>query len=217
MHVGAWQYADGVEPGFDQRGPMGDGKFGGAEAVAVAAFGVEVEFGRDFELLEGLCVEENVFYVDWVVFGLEEEGGWSRGAGVDALGELCERGRFGEVGGVDADDEVGAGIDGGLRCGCAGTAEVGVIAEDDDEMASGGEAERADAVRVEVPFVGIRACDAHGLLRVLEVAGVFGELLFGGDAIFYEGAVDSDGVEPGAGFGAFKVVGEDAVTSSRED
>ena len=37
------------------------------------------------------------------------------------------------------------------------------------------------------------------------------------DAILGEDAGDSDGVKPGADFGAFEVVGEDTVASAGED
>ena len=92
-----------------------------------------------------------------------------------------------------------------------------MIAEDDDEVASGGEAERADAVGIEVPFGSVSTGDAHGLLRVFEIASVFGVMLLERDAVFDEDAVDADGVEPGADLGAFEIVGEDAVASAGED
>ena len=73
---------DGVEPGFGEGGPVGDGEVGGAEAEAVAAKGEEVEFGGDFGVFEGLEVDEGVFYVGGVVvLGLDEEGGRGRGVG----------------------------------------------------------------------------------------------------------------------------------------
>jgi hypothetical protein len=43
----------------------------------VSSFGVDMEFGGDLELLERLKVDEDVFFVDGIVFGLEEEGGRS--------------------------------------------------------------------------------------------------------------------------------------------
>jgi len=51
----------------------------------------------------------------------------------------------------------------------------------------------------------------------VDVAGVVGEMLLDGDAVLDERAVDADGVEPGADFGAFEIVGEDAVASAWED
>ena len=47
--------------------------------------------------------------MDGIVFSLEEEGGRGVGAGVDSFCELGEGWGFGEVGGIDDDDEVGTG------------------------------------------------------------------------------------------------------------
>ena len=105
----------------------------------------------------------------------------------------------------------------GSFCRLAGALVVGVVAEDGGEMSTGGEAEDADAVGVDVPLGGVRAGDAHGLLRVFEVGGVFGVVLGEGDAVLHQHAGDADGVEPGADFGAFEIVGEDAVASAGKD
>jgi hypothetical protein len=148
----------------------------------VAAFREYVELGPDLELLEGLEVDEHVLFVDGIVLGLEQEGGWGVGGGIDAARELGEGGRLGEVGGVDADDEVRPGADGGVGCRLVKALEVGVIAEDDYEMTAGGEAEDADAVGVEVPVGGVGADDADRLLGVFEVASVFGKAFFDGNA-----------------------------------
>ncbi len=51
----------------------------------MAALGVEVEFGRDVCLLQGLEVDEGILFVDRVVFGLKDEAGWGGGVG-DGLG-----------------------------------------------------------------------------------------------------------------------------------
>src|SRR5215469_11772452 len=104
MRAGSGEDVDGVEPGFDERWPVRDGECGGSESVAVAAFGVDVEFCGDLELLEGLCVEEDVFYMNRIVLGLEQERGRSGGARVDAFGQLSECGGLGEICGVDTDD-----------------------------------------------------------------------------------------------------------------
>ena len=74
-----------MEPGFGEGGPVGDWEVGGAEAEAVSAEGVEVEFCGDFGVLEGLIVDEGVFDVGGVVvlgllLGLQEPAG--RGPGV---------------------------------------------------------------------------------------------------------------------------------------
>ena len=41
----ATEDVDGVEPGLGEGGPVGDGKFCGTEAVAVAALGEDVQLG----------------------------------------------------------------------------------------------------------------------------------------------------------------------------
>ncbi len=42
---------DGAEPGLGDGGPVGDREISGADAEAVAALGVDVEFGGDFGVL----------------------------------------------------------------------------------------------------------------------------------------------------------------------
>ncbi len=61
------------------------------------------------------------------------------------------------------------------------------------------------------------AGDAHGLLGVFEVGGIVRVTLLDGNAVLDESTVDSDGVEPGADFGAFEIVGQDAVSSAGKD
>jgi len=183
----------------------------------VSAFGVDVKLSRNLELLERLKVDEDVFFVDGIVFSLEQEGRRSVCTGVDAARDLGEGGSIDQICGVDGDYEVGAGTDGGVGCRLAGALEVRVIAEDDDEMAAGGEAEDSDAAGIEVPFGSMSAGDAHRLLGVLEVGGVVGKVLLDGNSVLGEDAVDSNGVEPGADLGAFEVVGEDTVASAGED
>ena len=206
---------NGVEPGFDQHGPVGDGKIGWTEAVAVTASSEDVEFGWNFGLLEGLEVDEGVFLVDGIVLRLEEEGGRGVGCGIDAVGEFVECRPIGKVAGIDDDGEVGAGVE--FVDGLVGPFVVGVIAEGDDEMRPGGEAESAEAVGVDVPLCGVGASDAHGLLGVFEVGSVFRIVIGERDAVLDEEAVDPDGVEPGADLGSFEIVGEDAVASAGED
>ena len=210
---------DGAEPVFYAIGPGGDGEFGdAAEAVAVAAFGVEVEFGGDFGLFEGEEIGGGVFYVDWVVFCLNDEGGRGLGGGMDV--ELVEVAVFGvgEVAGVDDDGEVGAagllvgGVDGGVE------PFVVVGAEGDGEVGSGGEAEDADAVGIDLPFSGVGADQAYGALRVVEGCGGFGHVGAGvGDAVLEQDAGDAFGVEPVADFSAFEVDGENVVSAAGED
>src|ERR1700736_1939112 len=149
----ALQHVNGVEAGGYEIGPVGDGEVGGAESVAVSSFAEDVEFGRDFEVFEGAIVDEGVLDVDGIVLGLEEEGGGGVGAGGGAGGEDAEGGFGGEVAGVDNDGEVRPGADPAVDCTfevLAPRFEAGVVAEDYGEMASGGEAEEADLIGVDV-------------------------------------------------------------------
>ena len=206
---------DGVEPGFGQRGPVSDGEIRRTQAVAVATLGEDVQFCWDLCLLQCLKVEQRVFFVDGIVFGLEQKGGRRVGGGVDTTSKFAEGWRVGEVAGVDDEGEVGTGA--GLVRGLAGAFEVGVVAKNYGEVSSGREAEDADAVGIDVPLGGVGTGDAHGLLRVFEVGGVFGVVVREGDAVLDQNAGHADGVEPGADLGAFEVVGKDAVTSSGKD
>ena len=133
-------------------------------------------------------------------------------------------GSSGEVGGVDEDGEVGAGVDVGVDVGGGGrggdVVVVGVGAEEDGEVAAGGEADDADAVGVDVPLGGVGAGEAHGLLGVFEVGGVGGVVAgfaSGWDAVFDEQAGHAEGVEPVAGVDAFAVPGEADVASAGKD
>jgi len=101
------EYVDGVQPGLYQVRPGGDGQLSAAEAVAVAALGVDVQLGRDLGVLQGQKVNGSVFDVHRVVFGLKNEGGRSLVGGMD-FGIGCEA-LFGdgEVAGIDDDGEIG--------------------------------------------------------------------------------------------------------------
>ena len=86
---------------------------------------------------------------------------------------------------------------------------VGMGAEEDGEVGSGGEAHDADVGGVDVPLAGVGAGEAHGLLGVLEIRGV-GGIVAGfsrrlGDAVLDQDAGDAEGVEPVAGVGAFAI------------
>ena len=197
----------------------------GVHAEAVSAAGEVVEFGGDVGIHEGAVVDEGVLAVALVVFGLDEEG-WrcELVGGVDGIeGDLI--GGNGEVGGVDDDGEVGAGVDVGVDVGGGGggfdVVVVGMGAEEDSEIAAGGEAHDTDAAGVDVPLGGMGAGEAHGLLRVFEVGGVVGIVAgraFGlGDAVLDEKAGHAEGVEPVAGVETFAVPGEDAVAAAGED
>src|SRR5579859_237935 len=84
-------------------------------------------------------------------------------------------------------------------------------AEGGGEVGSGGEAEDADAVRVDVPCGGVFANDAEGALGVLQGSRGFGIRAAIGDAVLEEDAGDACIGEPIANFGALEIDGEDAV------
>ncbi len=88
-------------------------------------------------------------------------------------------------------------------------------------MGSGGEAEDADAVAIEMPLGGVGAGEAHGLLSIFEIGGVGGIVaciaLGLRNAIFDEDAGDADGVEPVAGVGAFAIRYENLIAAAGED
>ncbi len=208
-----------MQPGIYCIWPGGYGEIGdAAEAVAVAALGVEVELRGDVDGLEREEVCGGVFYVDCVVFGLNDDCGRGLGVGMDV--ELVEEGVFGvgEIAGIDDYGEVGTAaelvgsVDGGVE------ALIVVSAEGGDEVASGGEAEDAYAFGVDVPFSGVLADDADGALGVFKGGRGFGEVGAGiRDAVLEQDAIDSDPVEPVADFGAFEVDGEDRVSAAGED
>ena len=101
---------DGVQPGFGESAPVGDGEIRGSHAKAVTSLGEEMELGGDFGVFERLEVDEGVFDVGGVVvFCHDEEGGWDlrggRDGGIDfAVGAV-------EPAGVDHHLEVRAGVD----------------------------------------------------------------------------------------------------------
>ncbi len=217
LGVGGIEDVEGVEPGIDELGPGGDGELGAAETVAVAAFGVDVEFGGNFGVFESEEVDGGVFDVDGIVFGLKDEGRRSVGGdgkiGIEGEVVVFE----GEIAGIDDDGEIGAAAL-GIR-GVYGIVEafVEMGAESGGEVGSSGKAEDADAVGIEVPIGGAGANDAHGALGVLQSGGGFGIGAGIGDAIFDEDAGDADGGEPVADFGAFKIDGEDVIAAAGKD
>ena len=73
----------------------------------MSAFGVDVELGRDLGFLELHEIDDCVFDVDGVVFGLHDEGWRSVGRWDDvSVGREVFVGE-GEVPGVDDDGEIG--------------------------------------------------------------------------------------------------------------
>ncbi len=205
--------------------PVLFGGVGWVHAEAMTAGGVIVELGGDVGVEEGTVIDEGVAAVAAIVFGLDEEGG--RGELVGGVGgvEFLVFRRDGEVGGVDDDGEVGAGVDGWVGVGGCGSGGdvvvVGMGGEEDGEVGAGGEAHDADVGGIDVPLSGVGAGEAHGLLGVFEIRGV-GRIVAGvawglGNAVLDEDAGDADGVEPVAGVGSFAVGYEDAVAAAGED
>src|SRR5712672_2865217 len=90
-------------------------------------------------------------------------------------------------------------------------------AEGGGQVGSCGEAEDADAMRVDVPFGGVLANYAERALGILESRGGFGIRAGVGDAILQKDAGDADGGEPVADFGAFEVDSQDAVAAAGKD
>ena len=79
-------------------------------------------------------------------------------------------------------------------------------------MTAGGETHGPDAVAGDVPFGGALADESDRPLDILERA-----VLVAGHAVFEDDAGDAERVEPSSDFGAFFVVGEDAVAAARAD
>ena len=123
----------------------------------------------------------------------------------------------GEIPGIDNDGEVGAATEliGGVVRIVEAMFKMG--AEGGSEMRSCGEAEDADAIRIDVPFDRMRANNAEGALGVLESCRGFWIGSGVGNAIFNENAGDTGGGQPIADFRALEVDGEDAIGSSREN
>lgn len=139
----------------------------GAHSEAVAALGVEVAFHRALGLFVFGNLAEHGADVALIVIGHQEERGRSvggNGVGWDAQGA-----------GINGDLEVAAAIHavdgvGGVRI-TGGRA----INEHGHGFTTGGEAHRADALRIQVPFRGTTADEAHGALDILarmDVEGV---------------------------------------------
>ena len=188
----------------------------------MASFGEEVDLGGNFSVLQGLEVHERVFFVNGIVLRLKDEGRRSGCGGNGFGGDGRLVGPVHEIAGVEDKGEVGSGADAGVEAavffyGCGLRCKVGVDAENDGEVGSGGEAEDANAFGVDAPLGGMLAGKAHGLLRVFEVFGLFGEVAVVRNAILHQDTGDVDGVEPGADLCAFEIVGEDLVSSAGED
>ena len=180
----------------------------------MSALSVDVQFGRDLGVLEGEEVDDGVFNMHRIVLSLDDEGG--RGfAGDRDIGVGCEV-LVGEreVAGIDDHGEVRAATQ--LVSGIDRIVEtlIEVSAEGSGKVAAGGEAENADAVRIDVPLRGMGADNPEGPLGILEGGRGLGIGAGIGHAVFEQDAGDAGGVEPVAHFRAFEVDGQDAVTAS---
>ena len=141
----------------------------------------------------------------FVVLGLRDES--RRGLGIDELRDaLVQVGRVHEEGEVGPQRLVVGCVDPGIGGGSGVRAQAGA------EVAAGREADHADAVAGDVPFGGAATDDPDGALDVL-----IGAVLVPGDAVLEDDPGDAEGIEPSRDFGAFLVVGEDAVTAARAD
>lgn len=163
--------SDRVQPGLDKLRPGGDRQPGVAEAVAVSALGIDMHFGGHFGFLQGHEVDDGVFDMDRIILGLEDETGRGfarhRNVGIKCEVLVCKR----KVSGIDDHSEVGTAAQ--LVSGIHRIVQalIEVRAKGGGKMGSGGEAEDANAMRVNVPIIGMRAHDAEGALGVLERGG----------------------------------------------
>ena len=135
-----------LEPVEEAGGPAVDGKAAFLHAEAVAAAGIDVEFGGDACVVPGFVETERMIGSGdgLVVVGLDEEErrsvlGWS-----DVVGN----------GGVDGSGEIGTALLVELKRSGSG------------DVASGGKSDDADAIRVEGPVLGARADETDGLQAV---------------------------------------------------
>ena len=178
-------------PVFQAIGPGGDGQGGGgAKAEAVFAAGVDVHFGGDALLLERQVLIDGDDDMRGVVVGADEEGGRRVfGDGDDGVGAPA---------GIDEDGEVGAraGLVGGIgRVGVAG-AETGF--DESGEFTASRKADEADALRIDGPFFGAGADDAHGSRGIGESVALHGVVGIGGagEAVLEDEGGDAKVVEP---------------------
>ncbi len=163
----------------------------------------------DVVMVESVEESDAVIDIDEVVIGgLEDEGGrsvgrdlqfvrekfylLSRGVGAEESGARTHMGDFG----VHADDRVDKDHKIGTEVDVVGVGDVGFVevsAEGGGEMSAGREADDANAVGAEIPFIDVLADDTDGLLGILQRAdgfvehgGIAGKTVLddeGGDAV----------------------------------
>ena len=174
-------------------------------------------------------VDQRVLPITAVVLRLQQKGRRSERVGcVDGI-QLGLRGWNGKIRRIDDDGEVRPRIDRrsalhrniGRRGRALHVVVVRMRGHQHGKVASGGEADDADAMRVQMPLRGMSASDPHGLLRVLQVSGVSG--IVAGlarrlrNAVLDQNAGHADRVQPLAGVSAFGVPGEPNVGAPGKD
>ena len=180
----------------------------------MAAFGVDVEFGRDLGVFQFEKIKSSVFDVDRIVFSVDDEGRRGVGSDVDfGIGREILIGES-EIAGINNDGEVGTAgeLVGSVNGLIEAFLEMG--GECRRKMGAGGKTEYADAIGSKVPQVGVGANHAEGALGVLESGVGFRKRAGIGYAIFDQDTVHVDVDEPIADFGAFEVDGEDMVATT---
>ncbi len=196
-------------PFYEAEGPgvFGDGD--GADAEAVAALVVDVEFGVDVGFFElEVDVGEAFGDVGAVVVGAAEEGGGRIFVDDDVFG----------LAGVDESLEVGFGVE--AVDGVVGLfGFFALLDELDGDFAAGGEAHDADLGGVDAPFVGAAADEADGAAGVDDGFAV--DLVFGaggaGEAVFEDECGDAVVREELGDVVAFVVDGEEHVSAAGGD
>ena len=66
---------DGSQPGFNGQRPGSDGKRRSPKPVAVAALRINVQFRRDFGVLESQKIHNRILNMHRIVLCLHDEGG----------------------------------------------------------------------------------------------------------------------------------------------
>jgi len=183
----------------------------------MSTLSVDVQFGLDLGILEGEEVDDGVFDMHRIILSLDDERRRGLSADVDIRVGREVLISEGEVAGINDDGEVRAATQ--LVSGINGIVKtlIEVGAERSGKMAAGGEAENADALRVNVPIGSMGADNSESPLGILEGSRGFGIGPGIGHAVLEQDASDARGVEPVTHFGAFKVDGQDVVTASGKD
>jgi len=224
-----WNRMDLAQPDRCQIGPVFLRRAGGKHAESVSAACVVVKLRWMVCIHQRTEVDQRVLPEGAIVLGLQQERRRSKGVGrVDGIEfGLCWWN--GKISRIDDDGEVGPSIDwrsalhGNIsRCGCAlHVVVVRMRGHQHGEIASGGEADDADAIGVQMPLRSMSACDPHRLLRILQVRGVSrivsrvaGRLR---NTILDQKAGHADRVQPLASVGAFGVPGEPNVAPAGKD